>query len=149
MRGVVARAGCRSRAQARRSLLSRLRPSSNEEEFSPEGEVVLRRVHVPSEVVREQWPEWRSSVRYSRACVVVVGESRWDHDPITPCLTAASRGVGIHIKCSCLHGSRDLWLGLGSGLSSCPRWAWARRKPPFHEEGTSGETRISPSAAFA
>jgi hypothetical protein len=30
-------------------------------EFSPEGEAVPRRVHVPSGVVREQWPKWGSS----------------------------------------------------------------------------------------
>jgi hypothetical protein len=39
----------------RRSLLSRLELSSGEVDFSPEGEVVLRHVHVPSGVVQEQW----------------------------------------------------------------------------------------------
>jgi hypothetical protein len=57
------------------------------------------------------------SVRYSRACIIIVGESGWDNGPIASCLTAASRGVGIHIKCSYLHGSRDLCASRGSGLS--------------------------------
>jgi hypothetical protein len=54
LRGVIAGAVDRSRAQARQSLLLRLRPSSRETEFSSKGEAGLRYVHVPSGVVREQ-----------------------------------------------------------------------------------------------
>jgi hypothetical protein len=38
----------------RQSLLLRLKPCLSEADFSPEGEAVPRRVHVPSGVVREQ-----------------------------------------------------------------------------------------------
>jgi hypothetical protein len=87
-----------------------------------------------------------SSVHYSRACVIVVGESGWDRDPIAPCFDCGvtrCRYLNHHIKCTHLHGSRDLRLRLGSGLSSCPRRARARQKLPFHEEGPLGEMRIS------
>jgi hypothetical protein len=76
----------------RRRLLPRLKPSSGEAEFSPEGEVVPRHVHVLSRIVWEQRPKWGSSGRNSRVCVIVVAENGWDCGPIALCLTAASRG---------------------------------------------------------
>jgi hypothetical protein len=47
----TARAVGRGRAQVRQSLLPRQEQSSGEAEFSPEGEAMLRHVHVPFEVV--------------------------------------------------------------------------------------------------
>jgi hypothetical protein len=41
----------RGRDRVRQSLLPRLKPSSGEAEFSPEGEVVPIRVHVPYRLV--------------------------------------------------------------------------------------------------
>jgi hypothetical protein len=49
----TARAVGRGRARVRQSLLLRLKPSSGEAEFFPEGEAVPRRLHVPSVVIRE------------------------------------------------------------------------------------------------
>jgi hypothetical protein len=91
----AARVVGRGHAPTRRRLLPRLKPSSDEAKFSPGGEVVPKRVHVPSEVVREQRAVWWRSVRYSQACIIVVGESRCDHGPIVLCLTAVSHGVDI------------------------------------------------------
>lgn len=91
----------------------------------------------------------RSSSRYCWAHIIVVGESGRDRGPVAPVLTAVSREVSIRIECSCLCGSRALWLRLGSGLSSCPRQARARWKQLFCEERTSGWARISLSAALA
>jgi hypothetical protein len=50
----TARAVGRGRARARRSFLPRLKPSLSKAEFSPKGEDVPRRLHVPSGVVRVQ-----------------------------------------------------------------------------------------------
>jgi hypothetical protein len=81
----TARAVGRGRARVRQSLLPRLKPSSGEAEFFPEGEAVPRRLHVPSVVIREQWSEWGNNVRYLWTCVIVVGESRRDHGTIILC----------------------------------------------------------------
>lgn len=43
----------------RRNFLPRLKPSSGEAVFSPVGKGVPRRLHVPSGVIREQWPDGR------------------------------------------------------------------------------------------
>jgi hypothetical protein len=96
----------------------------------------------PYKIWKQIWFHWYSFVfgpiTPSPACVIVVGESGWDRDPVTACSTAASRGVGICIKYSCLYGSLDLWLRSGSG----------EVKLLFREEGTSGGTRISSSVVL-
>jgi hypothetical protein len=53
----TARAVGQGGAQARRSLLPRLKSYLGNAECSPKGEVVPRHTHVPSGVVREQWLE--------------------------------------------------------------------------------------------
>jgi hypothetical protein len=113
---------------------------------------MLRRVRVPSKVclstivdVGEQWPLFRD-VRHRIWWKWMRPRS---HCSLFDCSVTWGWYSNHRMKCACFHGSRDLWLRLGSELSSCLRRARARRKPPFHEEGTSDETSISLSVAFA
>jgi hypothetical protein len=124
---------------------------SSEAEFSPEGEVVPRRVHVPSRVIREQWLEWGSSVWYSRACVIVVGESRWDCGLIVLCWLRChmeQTSVLLHLMCTSSWFPRSLAeAGLETVLRL--RWARARRKLLFHKGGPWASRGFLTGATFA
>jgi hypothetical protein len=77
---------------------------------------------------------WGSSGRYSRTCIIIVSESGWDRDPITPCLSAASCGVGIGI------------VALNVHVSTVPvtfDQGWAQGCPLVRDELGRGENRHS------
>jgi hypothetical protein len=74
----------RGRLWARQNSLPRVRPCSD-----------LRMSHLE---LFEYSRRRGGSSRYSRACIVVVGESGWDCGPVAAYSTVVSPGVGIRIK---------------------------------------------------
>jgi hypothetical protein len=104
----------------------------------------FRHLHVPSGVAWEHRPDWGSSVRFSRADVIVVNESRWNRDLI------ALFWLWYHME-HIFISSHLMWTSswfprtlAETRLEAVlhPRWARVRQKL-FSIKGGLGRVRIS------